>query len=339
MKVFISHSQVDDKLASILKTTLEEAKEINEAFMFEIKKKYGTQIDKKITDEIDQSDYLVAIITNDAKESVSVNQELGYAQGKKTEKIPMIEEGAKTGILTHGSENVEFNDSNFKSKCVEVRKYILENGPKKKFTKEEELLIQKSAYYRQALEYTIHDFFDAVYYRLNISGDNQLALLNSGDPTIITPYLEKMKSFFNGNDDEIVSYISKIDFIMYRKLDMEIMHFKREVKNAERFPDSELPLRESDAIVKLKESLLNMIENDLDMGKYCKDIFNPTETFNFNNCSEVMKIKEYEHQVKQYLRLTLYDLEKILHNMIVLIEIFQEYKEKFGSIAFKNTYD
>ena len=66
IKVFISYSQNDTGFATTLKSILEESSKID-AFVFEQNIRYGMQIDKKITNEIDQSDYLIAIITQNTQ--------------------------------------------------------------------------------------------------------------------------------------------------------------------------------------------------------------------------------------------------------------------------------
>ena len=153
---------------------------------------YGVQIDKKITNEIDQSDYLIAIITQNTQGSASVNQELGYAQGCGIDKIAMVEEKAKKGVLTYGTECSEFSKIDFKDKCMNVKKYILNNGPK--FTRDKQL-IAESAYYRYEIEYIVFFFLNSVYYRFNINGDNSTDLIGNYDES--KPYIRQIEKFFS----------------------------------------------------------------------------------------------------------------------------------------------
>lgn len=162
MKIFISHSQKDEKIARMLKQILEKENDIDEAFIFEEKKRYGIQIDRKITDEIDESDYLVAIITIHSKESASVNQELGYAQGKGLQKIPMMEKGSEKGFLVYGSENIEFTLENFKNKCVEICRYIIKNGPKNEVSKSDE----ENHHYKLELLFNLHGICHDVFWAI-----------------------------------------------------------------------------------------------------------------------------------------------------------------------------
>lgn len=134
MKVFISHPIDDEDLAVRLKNILEESPEIEEAYIAQKIKKYEIEVSKKITEQINKSDYVVALITKKAKSSASVNQELGFAQGVNVLKIPMIEKKAKKGVLIYGKDSEEFDRENFDQVCKKVRDYILQHGPEQKST-------------------------------------------------------------------------------------------------------------------------------------------------------------------------------------------------------------
>lgn len=137
MKVFISHtfSARDKELASILQEILSEKK--IQGYLAEEKKEYDLLIRDKIRNEIEESDYVVAIVTNNAKESASVNQELGYALGNNIPIIIMLEEEAKVGVLTYGIEPEEFTRENFVEHCKNVRTHILEKGLTQKIKSEQ----------------------------------------------------------------------------------------------------------------------------------------------------------------------------------------------------------
>lgn len=130
MKIFISHPIKDEKLALELKSVLEESDEIEVAHIAQKEKDFEIEISEKIIKQINTSDYLVALITSNSKTSASVNQELGYSQGVKCPKIPLIEESAKKGCLIYGKDTVDFTRTNFSEKCKEVLEYILVH-PKK----------------------------------------------------------------------------------------------------------------------------------------------------------------------------------------------------------------
>ena len=328
IKVFISYSQNDTELATALKSILEESSKID-AFVFEQNIQYGIQIDKKITNEIDQSDYLIAIITQNTHGSASVNQELGYAQGCGIDKIAMVEEKAKKGVLTYGTECSEFSKIDFKDKCMNVKKYILNNGPK--FTRDKQL-IAESAYYRYEIEYIVFFFLNSVYYRFNINGDNSTGLISNCDES--KPYIRQIEKFFSKRDAELINHMSKIDFEMYGKINSELMSCKEQITNAERFPHEKLTQMEKESITELKENVRLIDKNYLDVEQYCRDNYNQ-KSFYFTNCHGMKQLDRYK-EIQRHLRFILNDLQKIILLMIKLAMLFLEYRKVFGQHAFKN---
>ena len=137
MKVFISHKFVkeDQKLALVLQKMLRE-KDIN-GYLAERIKEYDLLIRDKIRQEIENSDYVIGIITNESKSSASLNQELGYALAANIPVVLLVEKGVPYGVLTHGKETEEFTRENFTKNCNNVLDYILEKGPRKKITRED----------------------------------------------------------------------------------------------------------------------------------------------------------------------------------------------------------
>jgi len=135
MKVFISHKFVteDQKLALTLRKVLR-GKNI-EGYLAESKREYELLIGEKIRKEIENSDYVVGIITKESEKSASVNQELGYALGREIPIIMMVEKDVSHGVLTHGRETEEFTREQFEKHSINVVEYILEKGPRKKFAK------------------------------------------------------------------------------------------------------------------------------------------------------------------------------------------------------------
>ena len=287
------------------------------------------QIDKKITNEIDQSDYLIAIITQNTQGSASVNQELGYAQGYGIDKIAMVEEKAKKGVLTYGTECSEFSKINFKDKCTDVKKYILNSGPK--LTKDKQL-IAESAYYRHEIEYIVFFFLNSVYYRFNISGDNSPGPIGNDDES--KPHIRQIKKFFSKQDAKLINHMSKIDFGMYGKINSELMLCKEQIINAERFPHEKFAQMEKESIIELKENIQLIDKNYLDVEQYCRDNYNQ-KSFYFTNCHEMKQLDRYK-EIQRHLRFILNDLKKIILLMIKLAMLFLEYRKVFGQHAFKN---
>ena len=126
MKVFVSHAFADDdkELASILQTNLME--QGIKSYLAEKNPEFGKDIGKKIEKEISDSDCLVAIYTNKAKGSASVNHEIGYARGKHVRIIIMLEKGVTPPILLAPKEAEEFTRENFEEHCKRVRTFLLE---------------------------------------------------------------------------------------------------------------------------------------------------------------------------------------------------------------------
>lgn len=333
IQVFISHSQNDENLAVTLKGVLEESNEIN-AFMFEQKKRYGIQIIEKITCEIDEADYLVAIITQNTQESASVNQELGYAQGRGIEKIAMVEDKTKKGFMIYGSECCDFSKTNFKDKCVEIRKYILNEGLK--YTRDRELVLE-SAYYRKVLERAVCFFLNSTYYRFNVGGNYMPGSINYDCIDESKEYIMQIEKFFNRDDGELINHMLKMDFEMYAKLDSELMLCKEQITDAERFPHSKLTQKEKDPITELEESIRYMNDNDLNIGKYCEDNYNQKPSLSFRNYYLMKQFNFYKSSIQQDLGRVLDDIRKIIFSMTKLAMIFMEYREVFGGIAFKST--
>ena len=328
IKVFISYSQSDTEFATALKSILEESGKID-AFVFEQNVQYGMQIDKKITNEIDQSDYLIAIITQNTQGSASVNQELGYAQGCGIDKIVMIEEDAKKGVLTYGTECSEFSKINFKNKCIDVKRYILDSGPK--FTRDKQL-VAESAYYRYQVEHIVFFFLNSVYYRFNISGNNMPGLIGNCDES--KPYIRQIEKFFSKRDAELVNHMSKINFEMYGKINSDLMLCKKQIINAERFPHEKLTQMEKEPITELKENIRFVDENYLDVEQYCRDNHN-RKSFHFTNCHGMKQSDRYD-EIQLQLRFILTDLQKIISLTIKLATLFLEYRTVFGQHAFKD---
>ena len=335
MKIFISHSQNDENLAKHLKQILEDSKKMN-GFIFEAEKKYGEPIDEKIIYELDHSDYLVAIITANSENSSSVNQELGYAQAKSIEKIPMVEVNAQKGFLLHGTENVEFTKENFASKCLEVRDYIIKHGPRRPFTEEEERLIKKSAFYRYAIQYFVAQFLDTLFYRLNMGDMSQRYKLFFG----VHPDWQKsgglnyLKNFFNININEITLHFSKIEFSMYEKLNDYYNEFVKQIEDTKRFPHDELLQEESDLIVKLEEYIRGLPSDTFNLREYVELQYNHPP--NTADCSELLKNENPKFpQLRRQIEFIISDLEELVDILSKLLEVYIGYQNKFGNIAFK----
>lgn len=125
MKVFISHAfgGDDEELAGVLKDNLAAAG--LDGYMAERTPRYNLPISDKIRREIEDSEWLVAIITERSHASASVHEEIGYAFGKGVEVTLMVEEGVEAaGVFTYGREYKRFRSSEFGAASREMAEYI-----------------------------------------------------------------------------------------------------------------------------------------------------------------------------------------------------------------------
>lgn len=122
MKVFISHSFDDKKLAYELQTILE--KYGVEGYLAEEDFKPGSRLEKKIEEELFCSKYVIVILTEKAKASATVNQEIGLARGKRIRTIIMLEDGVIAPILIGHREAEVFTRENFSEHCKKIAEFL-----------------------------------------------------------------------------------------------------------------------------------------------------------------------------------------------------------------------
>ena len=123
MKIFISHAFADEELAFTLKSVMMERG--IKVFLAQEKPVYGTQLPDKILRAISDSDYMIVLITNKAKESASVQNEIGYAIGKHIKMIIMSEEKEYVNPIIGNPEQEIFTRENFAEHCKRVRRFLL----------------------------------------------------------------------------------------------------------------------------------------------------------------------------------------------------------------------
>ncbi|PIX15702.1 hypothetical protein COZ71_09710, partial [Candidatus Desantisbacteria bacterium CG_4_8_14_3_um_filter_40_12] len=108
-QVFISHSTQDRGLVIALANVLTK---------FEIKVLVaewyltpGEPVSKKVFDEIEKSDCIVALLTRDGMRSNWVNQEIEYALNAGKPLIPIVEKGVNVNELValQGKEYIEYD--------------------------------------------------------------------------------------------------------------------------------------------------------------------------------------------------------------------------------------
>jgi nucleoside 2-deoxyribosyltransferase len=120
--VFISHSTKEPIIVWMFGHLLQ-LSGIN-VFVSEWIPEPGKPLPEKIQRQIDASDCVLALLTREGGRSPSVNQEVGYAIGKKKPIIPVVEEGVEVGVLLHGLEYVPFDRSKPDSAVNSAADYI-----------------------------------------------------------------------------------------------------------------------------------------------------------------------------------------------------------------------
>lgn len=124
MKVFISHAFVDEELSFTLKDIL--AERGIEVYLAQERPEFGTQLPDKILKSISDSDYVIVIITTKAKESATVQNEIGYSIGKNIKIIIMSEEKEYVNPIIGNPEQQIFTRDDFADQCKRVRQFLLE---------------------------------------------------------------------------------------------------------------------------------------------------------------------------------------------------------------------
>ena len=124
--MFISHTfaeDVDTHLAQTLERELGAAG--IDGYLAEKTLRYDLLIHDKIRRAIDESAWLVAVITRAAQRSASVHEEIGYALGRGKNVIVMLEEGVKeSGVLIYGKEPEVFSPRRFSEHAQKVARFI-----------------------------------------------------------------------------------------------------------------------------------------------------------------------------------------------------------------------
>ena len=133
MKAFISHTFTKGTDARLAQTLREELSSAGiDGYLAEKIQRYDLLIHDKIQQAIDESDWLVAIITRAAQRSASVHEEIGYALGRGVKVIIMLEKGAQeAGVLVYGREAEVFSPRGFRAHAQRVVKFIRGAPPPK----------------------------------------------------------------------------------------------------------------------------------------------------------------------------------------------------------------
>lgn len=332
MRIFISHAFADEDLASKLKEILEENDQIEEAYMAQKSPDFEIEISDKIIREILNSDYLVAIITKRSKEKPSVHQELGFSQGVKVHKIPLIEKDAKIGVFLKGKDRFEFDKTTFEESCKQVLDYILKHGVKRKFSQEEGQFVQRSAHYRYVIEYNLIEFMDAVIVYLELNPDDRLFFDDKGRQKAHKVLEEFIES------SSIIGKLKRMELRKFFKIFDDYDFLRRSFEDAKRFQYSDLYSDEQDVLIQLSERILEYSDSYLNLQKILR-LTLETDDIDFDTnyeklISENPRLVTLNDHMKNYW----FELRTVVKACIKLDTEFVKLRKKFGDIAFKSTY-
>lgn len=128
-QLFVSHSFRNEELVNELQSSFKQPG--IELYVAESDPQYGSPLAAKIEQAIDTCDALLVVMTKDASNSASVNQEVGY--GKKSGKliIALVEEGVNPGVFLQGIEQLRFSLDRLTDALNRVVDYV-EGKAKKK---------------------------------------------------------------------------------------------------------------------------------------------------------------------------------------------------------------
>ncbi len=336
MRIFISHSFADEDLALKLKQILLQNKQIITVYMAQKEPDFEIEISDKITREIQNSDYLVAMITKASNKSPSVHQEFGFAQGVNTLKIPLVEKGATKGVLLEGRDNIEFDRTHFENSCKQVLEHILENGPRRKYTLEEAEIARRSPHYREVIQTEVFQFLDSivVYMDLNTNDD-----FFYNDETREKGHKLLEKFIESRTVDPI---LENFELRIFIKIYDSYKFLLRIFDEAKRFPHDSLFVEEQDAMVELHERIL---ENS---GSYMNVLEILNSTFEFMKIDYSIDYSiNYKTMILNYPKIVTlqdhmrnywYQFRIIVKACIKLDREFLKLHKKFGNLAFKSTY-
>lgn len=335
MRIFISHAFKDENLASELKKFLEKNEQIEEAYMAIRSPDFELEISEKVTKEIKNSDYLVAIITKTSKSRPSVHQELGFAQGTSIHKIPLIEKNAKKGVLLEGREHILFEKEKFQESCKKVLDYIIIRGPtRRKFTEQEKNLAQESAHFRMKIEYETITFLHNMLYHLEIVPD-AYDIISSNDGREKTH--EILENFVK-EKDSMYQKVGKLPFRNLFSIYDDFKLLKNNVEESKNLPCSKLFFDEQDAFLKLNDRILEVNSSSIDL----HDFFYNILKINVDYDTTFLKLIESRKDLPSLpnnLSLFAFDVRIITKAVVNMDKILLKIRKKFGDMAFKGVYD
>ena len=278
--------------------------------------------------------HVVAIITKNTQSSASVNQELGYAQGKGISKIPMIEKDALKGIFVHGRDVEEFVRENFEDVCNTVREQIIQAGVRKKPFTDEERLIQKSAHFRFELKEHLNSFFiNLIIINKDSEADGMKILLDERKRKL---FYEEMGELFQDNV-HFYDYMRKLTVGKIKTIIISIEQLKIELKDIERLPHQDLLTEEMDAFIKLRERVR---ETEL-MGLHVIDNMKSiTKKEDERSCffQIIEQMSNHDGMIREFQMFNL-QVRLIVRAVVSMYKTLENMESKYGDMIFRDFYD
>jgi len=123
-KVFISHSTRDQGLVISLANLL--SKFGIEVSVAEWYLASGERLDKKVFEQIERSDCVVALLTRNGIRSNWVQQEIGYSLQRNKSVIPIVEKGIDPKDLAalQGREYIEYDPYQYQQALIKLSTYV-----------------------------------------------------------------------------------------------------------------------------------------------------------------------------------------------------------------------
>lgn len=139
-KVFISHSSRDQGLVIALANLL--VKFGVEVFVAEWYLTPGERLDKKVFEQIQESDCIVVLLTRNGIRSNWVQQEIGYSLQQNKPIIPIVERGIDPKDLAalQGRDYIEYTPHQYQEALIKLSTYVRSLKLKKE-EKEKALLV------------------------------------------------------------------------------------------------------------------------------------------------------------------------------------------------------
>ncbi|MHB8546539.1 MAG: toll/interleukin-1 receptor domain-containing protein [Nitrosotalea sp.] len=122
MQAFISYSFQDKEIKDKLKKTLQSnGTKCYDAIHDE---DFGNSLPDRLENAIDDSDFVIVILTKNSILSSSVGSEIGYAKKAKKRIIPLVESSVSIPVFLQGKEEARFTHDTVDDACRKISKFV-----------------------------------------------------------------------------------------------------------------------------------------------------------------------------------------------------------------------